>query len=764
MAGRSKKGKFLESDIDQQLQQIHLLDAQSTSENLEQLAPIIKNIHATRQQDAYLRTLKQLAESKEAEIQQICSDNYQDFVSSVSTMLNVRSSTNNLRDRIISLDDSVNQAGRALAEKKKGLLKAKKAAMNLDEAIETLQACLRLLDLVNRIGELIKQGKYYSALRSLDDIQNLPTSSLSQTPFFNHLLASLPSYRTQIKDAVTASLKTWLFDLRNVSRQVGSLALEAMDLRSKRWAQRKEKEPQLKLCRLGGAVELITYEKVEYDVFDNDKLQVDFKPLYQSILIYTALEMLEELQKSYQADRKTQSTLILSSQMSLQSLADLTEEITGFFIAETHVLQNTRGFRSQREVDELWEGVLERLNSSVASELETESDPEVFLGVKESLLAFTMTMEGYGYDCQRLHDLILLLFGSYASLLEKQYETIVQEDDNTPLTAETGEELDAIVSGCWLPSSVAASLYRRVNKHTEPGSNSHKIRSFVQKFYQFVEGVSQHHRDIDELLGTSLDRLMTKNICQKISSKVKESQGFSQIAQSVITLEYFENACGEIEQGLASLRSIQRGGSIRLGCRPVFAETLQLALKRIDEVLLVKLESNFEMSDFEWTPSGSSGGPSLYMIQMIMWLTTNIDALSLQDIYKNNAYTTAIQYIADSLTECLTGTTVSQLNDAALSNMLVDIDFVEQSLRDSGQSHLSSIFDHLKLLVSIPLNNTVQEYLNASQRQASYASIRPTELAPVLEKLARGSSNSRERAERERGERRRTEALAVSRL
>jgi hypothetical protein len=182
-----------------------------------------------------------------------------------------------------------------------------------------------------------------------------------------------------------------------------------MELRKKRWATRKEKEPQLKLCQLGGAVELITSEKIECrmpsycplsvltqnldDVLDNDNLHVDFKPLYQSILIYTALDTLEELQKSYQADRKTQSTLILSSQLSLQSLSDLTEEITGFFIAETHILQNTRGFRSPREVDELWEGVLERLKSSVASELEAESDPEAFLKVKECLLAFTVTME-----------------------------------------------------------------------------------------------------------------------------------------------------------------------------------------------------------------------------------------------------------------------------------------------------------------------------------------------------------------------------------
>jgi hypothetical protein len=36
-----------------------------------------------------------------------------------------------------------------------------------------------------------------------------------------------------------------------------------MEVRKKRWAARKEKEPQLKLCQLGGAVELITSEKIE---------------------------------------------------------------------------------------------------------------------------------------------------------------------------------------------------------------------------------------------------------------------------------------------------------------------------------------------------------------------------------------------------------------------------------------------------------------------------------------------------------------------
>lgn len=96
--------------------------------------------------------------------------------------------------------------------------------------------------------------------------------------------------------------------------------------------------------------------------------------------------------------------------------------------------------------------------------------------------------------------------------------------------------------------------------------------------------------------------------------------------------------------------STQRGGSIRLLCRPSFSETLQHALQRIDAVLSSKLAEHFELSEYDWTPDASSGGPSIYVIQMVLWLTTNVDDMALQETYKNSTYTAAIQYISDSLT------------------------------------------------------------------------------------------------------------------
>lgn len=160
-----RRPQFTQENVDQQLQQIHLLDPSSSSENLEQLGPIIKQIHVNRQQEAFLRTVQGLVESKDAEIEKICADNYQDFISSVSTLFTVKSYTTSMRESITSLNSSVSQVGRGLVDKKRGLLQAKKTAANLDVAVDTLQACLRVLDVVNRVGEMVKEGKYWSALR-----------------------------------------------------------------------------------------------------------------------------------------------------------------------------------------------------------------------------------------------------------------------------------------------------------------------------------------------------------------------------------------------------------------------------------------------------------------------------------------------------------------------------------------------------------------------------------------------------------------------
>ncbi|TDL29539.1 exocyst complex component, sec15 subunit [Rickenella mellea] len=768
-----KRIQYTQENIDQQLQQIHLLDPSSSTENAEQLAPIVKQIHVNQQQEQFLRTVQGLIEAKEAEIETICEDNYQDFITSVSTLFTIKSYTTNLREKISTLDGNVSQVGHGLVEKKRALLKSKKTAANLDEAIDTLQSCLRVLDVVNRVGQMVKEEKYWSALRSLEEIQSMPPTSLSQTPLFQHLLSSLPSLRIQIKDAVTASTKQWLLEIRNVSGQVGKLALEAMEARTRRWRTRREKDPMLKLSRVGSAVETVTNEKIEYNVLYNDKIKVDFKPLYQCIHIYSALESLEELQKSYQADRKAQSDLILPVPLNLSALPGLTQEITGFFIVESQVLHTTRNFRSELEIEELWDAIVQRLCVAVEYSLKVESNHDVFLRVKECLIGFIMTLEAYAYSTNQLHSFILVLFEKYATLLEKEFGRRLDEDvlrdDHLPMYITEPSQREEGLATVWVTRAEEDELLKLTLPANLPWSQSfdsccRDIRNFVQKFYQFMEGVSQHHRNIDELLGKSLDALLVHHVSESIEKRLSGTTTLSQIAQIVTNLEHFDQACSELERSLTSLRSTQRGGTVTLHASSSFGKTIALACGRITSIITSKLDDFFELSEYDFTPQDRENAPSMYLYELVNWLTTVVDSLVVKDAYKDEAYRSAVQYIADCLMEFLLGRSIAMLNENAISNILVDVDFLENELKNIGRSHLSVAFTELRSTTSIVLSDSVQQYLVPAIRQASFPSVKHKRLQALLEKLARFGTSSNIPAVREIGEKRKKEAEAVGRL
>ncbi|KAH7887589.1 exocyst complex subunit Sec15-like-domain-containing protein [Phlebopus sp. FC_14] len=752
--------QYTQENIDQQLQQIHLLDPSSSSENLEQLGPIIKQIHANRQQDVYLRNLQALIEAKDNEIETICTNNYTDFISSISTLFTVKSHTTNLREKISTLDESVAQLGKGLVEKKKTLLNSKKTGANLDEAIDTLQACLKLLDVVDRIGDMIKEGKFWSALRSLEDIQNMPLTSLSQTPLYQHLLSSLPSLRIQVQNAVTASMKQWLLEIRNVTGNVGKAAMEAMDTRSRKWKARREKDPMFRLSRVGSAVEMVTYERTDNNVLDSDKLKVDFQPLYQCIHIYASLDSLDDLRNSYQADRKAQSDLILPTPLSLSSLPIIIQEICGFFIIESHVLDTTSGFRSEREVEELWDAVLARLSSAVSNALAGEKDPDAFLRVKESVTGFLMTLESYSYTTQLLHSLALSLFEGYASLLETEFsrklDAVVMKDDYLPMHVATPFERTSVVNVVWLSTSEQKILEK---------SSLPLYLPWSQSFYLCCQDarVSQHHGNIDDLLSRSLDKLLSTHISDSFSRRIGSTSSLSQIAQIVTNMEYFETASAELERSLTNLRSTQRGGTIRLASSP-FSETFDRARKRIIALITSNLDELFDQSAYNWVPQAREETPSMYLYELVNWLTTVVDSLVIKDMYKDEAYKGAIGYIADCLVNFMTGPNVPMMNENAIANIETDINFLESQITHIGRGHLNAVFTELHLMAKIVISDSMQEYLNPQIRQSSYAEVQPKRLQAVLEKLAKFGASRRDGSSRERGERRRKEAETLGKL
>jgi hypothetical protein len=159
-------------------------------------------------EQVYLRCLDRFVQEKEKEIEEICGENYEVYrnvriislhSSRIGTMTGLcifgdditlstsRYGTLASTDRRARWADgrrrkssnrqgTFSEAWDVLAQRlnpstlqKRALLKQRKMAQNIDEAIETLQICLRVLDLVNRVREMIVEGKYFAALRVSQD-------------------------------------------------------------------------------------------------------------------------------------------------------------------------------------------------------------------------------------------------------------------------------------------------------------------------------------------------------------------------------------------------------------------------------------------------------------------------------------------------------------------------------------------------------------------------------------------------------------------
>jgi hypothetical protein len=72
------------------------------------------------------------------------------------------------------------------------------------------------------------------------------------------------------------------------------------------------------------------------------------------------------------------------------------QELVGFFIIENHVLRTMPDFRSQSDVDELWNEMCHRIVDIMGQGLKGCGEPEVFLQSKTEVLLFVQTLEVSG--------------------------------------------------------------------------------------------------------------------------------------------------------------------------------------------------------------------------------------------------------------------------------------------------------------------------------------------------------------------------------
>ncbi|ORZ09939.1 exocyst complex subunit Sec15-like-domain-containing protein [Absidia repens] len=551
-----------------------------------------------------LEQLDKYIRKKDGEIERMCNAHYQEFVHAVDQLLKVRQGSITLKDKITDVNKELQATGGLVTKKRREWMEARRVQQNVDDAISALQSSLVVLDLANKADHQLEQHKYYSTLKTLNDLKYQQVQSISQYSFAKALSQSVPVKETMVKELVTSDLKEWLARVREISREIGSMAMQRMQERQERWRMKTAENPKLKNLQhhnVNSAIEMVVNEGLEY-----------FEPLFKCIHVYDTLGQRQEFKTSYEEDRRAQANLALSAPVNLRdgnfaAFETLLQDIVGFFIIEHIVLHSTQDFRSRSEIDALWEMVTGRVINVVSESLKGCRDPELFLRVKYCLLIFIQTLEGFDYTVKPLQETLLALFQRYSELLIHEYsqvfEKIVEEDECMPMTVENEEELREVMQYTrFRPDREFLQRYGfplRLPFSKVFPTCCRDVSAFVHQFYQFAEGFSQTHGEMDDILKKAVDSLLIK-IVNAILLKKLRSTNLSQIVQIIINIEYFESTCPDFEMLLMETRSFHRSGRIHLKATSIFKETRRKAEKRIFELVNSKLDEFLELSEYDW--------------------------------------------------------------------------------------------------------------------------------------------------------------------
>ncbi|KAL1855849.1 Rab GTPase-binding exocyst subunit S15 [Diaporthe australafricana] len=707
--------------------------ASSDTDFLDQLIPILKDASTSNRTSSLAQSLSHYAEDREAEIENIGLTKHEEFLSSVTQLQKVREGTINLTAEILELNQSIQSSTQELAEQKQKLVDKRAIRQNVSDASDALNGSLKILHAVNNAHELIRKKRYYAALKSLEDLQNehlipiIQNKYATQQQLADMIQKSIPTSQKSIGDAVMNDLNTWLFRIRETSQFLGEVTFYHTEMRRSKHKERSDNNETLSNFKLNSAIELVFDEAEEFDVLDNEELQVDFQPLFECLHIHQALGRSDKLRADYAATRRQQKDLLIPTSIHVDgdeepSLNSLLEGIAGFAVIEKATMQRVPQLRSGVDVEELWDSMCTSAITLTSRSLGNITNAEVLLKIKSVYALFIQSMEGWGYTVTMLDNFLLKLFDTYADLLKRRFsedfQEIVSTDDYMPMAINSPEEYEKVVNMyplCCID-----------------------IRNFLNQFYFFADDHFQHPNVIDDTLRKSLDELLTQKVCQSLVERLS-SQYLGQIVQILINLEHFEIACQELEQLLIRARSsTSAGGPVTLSATEQFRNNKKTAEKRIFELVNSKIDDLVDTAEYDWMSTTASIEPSNYIQTLTRYLSNIMSStlLGLPREIKELIYYDALNHAAERMLALPLQPEVKAINPNGVAAMAMDVQCLVEFVQGLENSFmLMQILQELEQTVKLMQAENADDFYDISVRNRNYGSVNAMTGPVLLEKL-----------------------------
>ncbi|XP_072662201.1 exocyst complex component 6 isoform X11 [Canis lupus baileyi] len=596
----------------------------------------------------FMEKLDACIRNHDKEIEKMCNFHHQGFVDAITELLKVRTDAEKLKVQVTDTNRRFQDAGKEVIIQTEDIIRCRIQQRNITTVVEKLQLCLPVLEMYSKLKEQMTAKRYYSALKTMEQLENVYFPRVSQYRFCQLMIENLPKLREDIKEISMSDLKDFLESIRKHSDKIGETAMK----------------------------QILTVQDL-----------VDFSPVYRCLHIYSVLGDEETFENYYRKQRKKQARLVLQPQSNMHETVDgyrrYFTQIVGFFVVEDHILHVTQGLVTRAYTDELWNMALSKIIAVLRAHSSYCTDPDLVLELKNLIVIFADTLQGYGFPVNRLFDLLFEIRDQYNETLLKKwagvFRDIFEEDNYSPIPIVNEEEYKAVISKFPFqdPDLEKQSFPKKFPMSQSVPHIYIQVKEFIYASLKFSESLHRSSTEIDDMLRKSTNLLLTRTLSSCLLNLIRKPHiGLTELVQIIINTTHLEQACKYLEDFITNITNISQETvhTTRLYGLSTFKDARHAAEGEIYTKLNQKIDEFVQLADYDWTMSEPDGRASGYLMDLINFLRSIFQVFThLPGKVAQTACMSACQHLSTSLMQMLLDSELKQISMGAVQQFNLDV-------------------------------------------------------------------------------------------
>uniref|UniRef100_A0A8C1YP21 Exocyst complex component n=1 Tax=Cyprinus carpio TaxID=7962 RepID=A0A8C1YP21_CYPCA len=674
-----------------------LREIESTDTNC--IGPTLRSVYDGQEHGLFMDKLEGRIRNHDREIEKMCNHHFQGFVDSITELLKVRGEC-----QVTETNQKLQNDGKELLTSMDELRQCRLQQRNIATTIDKLTHCLPVLEMYSKLQEQMRAKRYYPALRTLEQLEESCLPQAGSYRFCTIMAENIPLLRTHIRDVSMSDLKDFLESIRKHSDKIGETAMKQAQVQIARdnavtSQQRSASGRRIRkeMC-LGTKVDrngsnpfsekdsgILDVEDEEENEIPGAQDLVDFSPVYRCLHIYTVLVKYDLCVGPHTY------TYNLHFHETLEGYRHYFNQIVGFFVVEDHILHTTQGLVNRAYVEELWELALSKTIAALRTHSSYCTDPDLILDLKNLIVLFADTLQGYGFPVNQLFDMLLEMRDQYGEILLKKwnqsFRQILDQDNYSPIPVASPEEYQRIA--CQFP-------FQDPELDKIPFPKKLPFSEFVPKVYsqlkEFIYACLKYSEDlhlssteIDDMIRKSTNLLLTRTLSHCLQYAIKKKNvGLAELVQIIINTTHLEQSCHYLEEFISNITNVPPDtiNATKLYGTSTFKDARHAAEEEIYTNLNQKIDQFLQLADYDWTAAQGGAQASDYLSDLIAFLCSTFAVFThLPGKVAQTACMSACKHLSTSLLQLLLEADVRQVSMGALQQFNVDVKECERFAR-----------------------------------------------------------------------------------